>query len=104
MACIHFRKEKKLNFTKIDLPENIIEVSGIHEHCLALSKEGKVFGYGKNFNGIMGFDSDIEIISKFKEIPSLCKYKIKAAYAGVDHSLFLTDEDKVLHCGENDCG
>lgn len=40
----------------------------------------------------------------FTEISSLKKYKIFAAYAGVHHSFFQTNEGEVLECGSNECG
>lgn len=83
---------------------NIINISGLYDHCFAVSKEGRVFGRGSNNSGQLGISKETKEVSKFSEISSLKKYRIKAAYAGVISSLFQTYKGKVLACGDNDCG
>lgn len=79
----------------------IIGLSGTWFHCLAVSKDGEVFGQGENYCGQLGFEKDICEVNKFKKIESLNNYKIKAAYAGGTHSLFQTIDGKILACGCN---
>lgn len=95
--------EKSL-FVKIDelSMQNIIWISGTNEHCFAVSKDGRVFGFGKfSFNrlGLTGYDKT----TKFIEIYTL-RTKISLVFAGYDHSIFITSEGKVLTCGYNDYG
>lgn len=97
---------KELTFSQVGSLNGIkiIGVSGIYQHCLALSEDGKVFGYGKNDSGELGIGEEIKKLDKFKEIESLRKYKIKAVYAGNNFSLFQTDKGELLACGENKYG
>lgn len=98
----------KLNFKIVKELEgkNIVDVNGTFNHCFAVSKEGKVFGYGSNQYGELGMkleDTTIDV-NEFTEVLSLNKYKIKNAYAGFDHSLFRTENGKILACGSNYSG
>ena len=81
--------------------QRIVCVSGKYEHFLAVSKEGHVFGRGINENGEIGLGERTQSASSFTEILSLEGYKIRAAYAGCNHSLFETQEGKILSCGYN---
>ena len=47
---------------------------------------------------------DVEKAEKFEKVDTLKKFKIKRAYAGVEHSLFLTNNGDVLACGCNNSG
>ncbi|KAK8887327.1 hypothetical protein M9Y10_038366 [Tritrichomonas musculus] len=91
------------NFTLINelKGETFIDISGTNEHCFAVSKKGKVFGYGSNIFSRLGI-SDYN--GKFCIIDTLNKYKITGAFAGFDHSLFITSEGESLACGYNDYG
>lgn len=82
----------------------IANISGIYNHCFAVTKDGRVFGCGSNNSGQLCASKDIKEFEKFGEISSLKKYKIRAAYAGVISSLFQTYKGKILASGENDCG
>lgn len=84
--------------------EEIIEVSGTVETCLAVSKEGRVFGLGSNEWGQIGLGTTRRLSSKFTLITSLRNYNIISASAGCFHSLFVTSHGKVLACGNNGCG
>ncbi|KAK8890682.1 protein kinase activity protein [Tritrichomonas musculus] len=81
----------------------IIEVSGIYDHCLAVCKDGRVFVRGSDRNGSLGLGGGRSSESEFTEIRGL-KHKIISASAGGAHSLFITSEGKVLACGWNNCG
>lgn len=84
--------------------EEICFISGIHKHCFAVSKEGKVFVCGDNKFGRLGIGLDKTEAVKFTEVTELSKFIITFAYAGVFHSLFLTNEGKLFTCGRNNCG
>lgn len=81
--------------------KEIVWISGILNHFFAVSKYGSVFGLGSNENGELGLEKKIQQVSTFTYISSLKGYKIKAAYAGLCHSLFQTFDGKVLSCGNN---
>lgn len=81
-----------------------IDISGTFEHCLAVSEEGRVFGLGSNYNGALGLGRKLKKADKFKEIHGIESLKIKAAFAGFNDSLFLTEDGQVLSCGNNSCG
>lgn len=95
-----------LIFEQIETFKNtkIINVSGTFEHCFVITEDGKVFGIGSNENGKLGIGKETEKVNEFTEIKSLSKYKIKAAYAGWSHSLFQTENGKILACGSNTAG
>ena len=94
-----------LSFSRVKelVDEEIVCLSGTHSHCLAVNKEGHVFSWGSNEEGQLGLGEETESVSVFTEISSLQKYKIKEAYTGPYHSLFVTEEGKILACGYNNC-
>ena len=84
--------------------EEIICISGTHKHCLAVNKEGRIFGFGSNEYGQLGIGDGTKSVSLFTEISSFKGYKIIASYAGGYHSLFETCNGQILSCGNNDFG
>ena len=82
----------------------IVWLSDTNRHCLAVNDEGRIFGIGNNKHGELGIGEKKKSLDKFKEISSLNEYKIKGAYAGCEHSFFITQEGKVFSCGQNKCG
>lgn len=46
----------------------------------------------------------IKEVEKFTEIKSLKKYEIVEVFAGYSHSLFKTDNGKIISCGWNYSG
>ena len=81
--------------------QGIVCLSGTYNHCLCVSSEGRVFVRGSNSSGQLGLGEETKSVSSFTMISSLFGYKIRAAYAGHDHSLFETQEGKILSCGHN---
>lgn len=81
--------------------KDVIEVSGIWDHCLAVCKDGSVLTSGSNIVGQMGIGEESSSIDEFVKIQGLNAYKIVSASGGVGHSLFITSEGKVLACGSN---
>ena len=92
-----------LNFSKSDSlsSEEIKNISGTSNYCLAVSKTGRVFGLGSNKCGQLGLSKETLKFSSFTELSSLSKYEITAAFAGFYHSFFVTCEGKILSCGQN---
>lgn len=79
-------------------------VSGTKDHSFVVTKEGSVFGRGSNEYGQLGLGKEVKSVSSFTEISSLDGYRIREAYAGYHHSLFVTIEGKILSCGPNNFG
>lgn len=79
-------------------------ISGYSEQCFAVCKDGFVFGIGSNLFGQLGKGKGEIRYYKFTLISSLRDYKIVSAFAGGAHSLFVTNEGKVLGCGTNRYG
>lgn len=84
--------------------KEITNISGVYDHYFAVTKDGRVFGRGKNNSGQLGLSRSTKEFEKFTEISSLSNHKIKAAYAGAITSLFQTYKGRILACGDNDCG
>ena len=84
--------------------QEIVCVSGTYEHCICVSRKGRVFARGSNSHGQLGLGKETSSVSSFEEISSLSGLEIRAAYAGGRHSLFETREGKILSCGWNICG
>lgn len=99
-------KYEEDKFIKVEELEGIkiSQISGTFEHCLAVSSDGKVFGWGLNKSGCIGIDKKYEKIENFIQISTLANYKIVNAYAGLSHSLFQTDSGMLLACGSNKYG
>lgn len=82
----------------------IVDISGSFHHCFCVSENGKVYGYGNNAYSILAISKKIKKIDKFIEIRKLKKRHIVEVYAGYSHSLFKTDDGKILACGWNYSG
>lgn len=83
---------------------NVIQISGTHHHFFAISNDGIVYCRGHNSSGCLGTGQGIDKSKKFIQVTSLLNCKIKNAYAGCDHSLFQTEDDKIIACGNNAYG
>lgn len=83
---------------------NIVQISGVMLHCLAVSNDGRVFGFGSNIFGKLNLPKETKEVNQFTELKAFGKVKIKAAFAGFQHSLFITYIGKVLACGINKQG
>lgn len=79
-------------------------ISGYSEQCFSVCKDGCVFGIGSNLFGQLGKGKGEIRYYKFTLISSLRDYKIVSAFTGGAHSLFVTNEGKVLGCGTNRYG
>lgn len=82
----------------------IVHISGTRNHCFATDRNGTVFALGSNSNGRLGIGENVKQTDEFLPVQPLENYKIKEAYAGNNHSLFLTTDGKVLACGSNNYG
>lgn len=80
---------------------NISQISGTHHHFFAISDEGVVYCRGRNSSGCLGTGHGIDKTKKFIQVTNLLNCRIKSAYAGCDHSLFQTEDGKIIACGNN---
>lgn len=96
----------KHSFTLVSELEGIeiSQISGTYDNCLAVSKDGRVFGRGSNSYGQLGLGEGRSSERKFTQITIPNGHKIISASIGYNHSLFITSERKVLTCGSNFSG
>lgn len=97
-------KEGSVKFKTFLKGIKVVDISGSDESLFAVIEDGRVFGIGNNRFGQLGLGDKQFFYDQFTEIESLRKYKIIEAYAGNCHSLFRTEEGKILGCGNNPCG
>jgi len=87
----------------VDVKIVAVSSSPCSVHILAISDIGHVYAWGSNKQGQLGLGD-----KKDRKCPTLIKeltgYKIVSVATGRKHSLFLTDEGKVLACGDNCSG
>lgn len=81
-----------------------VQISGMWDHCFAVTEDGRVFAFGTNASGQIGLGSQIKSVNTFTYVETLSQYKIKSAFAGYMHSLFITEDGSVLACGRNSFG
>ncbi|KAK8898105.1 hypothetical protein M9Y10_000374 [Tritrichomonas musculus] len=101
MSSIANRGEN-VNFVEVKELEGIqiVSLTGKYQHCLAVCKDGRVFGRGSNSNSRLGMSKNEYV--KFTEINTFKKKcKIVEAEAGFGHSLFKTSDGKIFACGSN---
>lgn len=85
--------------------KKFVQISGTCQHCFAVTNTGRVYGIGSNEFGQLGLGNKApKLVQKFTILDTIKQHKIKAAAAGVNHSLFLNEEGKVIACGKNDRG
>lgn len=100
------QEKKPLNFSEVTefSDQTVIDVSGNSYHCFIVLEDGRIFGYGANYSCCLGFSDETNSVDSFAEIESLKDYKIVAAFAGYNHSIFKTSESKMIVCGNNKYG
>lgn len=96
----------ELNFSKVKELDGIeiVDISASFDHCLAVSKNGKTFGFGSNEYGQLGLGRLKKEVKKFTEISSLKKFSVCKVFAGSNHSLFQIPGGQYLSCGSNSYG
>ncbi|OHS93380.1 hypothetical protein TRFO_40301 [Tritrichomonas foetus] len=78
--------------------KNLSCISAGDLQSVALYKDGSVFGWGKNFNGHLGFPKEVEDVKfpiKINGLPKIIDVKCGSRFI-----LFLTEEKKVLIASE----
>ena len=84
--------------------KRFVSLSGTFKSCFAVTDNGLVYGHGSNDHGKLGLGRDMWGTDGFKKIKSLQDYKITNAYAGCFHSIFKTDDGKIVGFGWNRYG
>ena len=98
----------KLSFFEVQEMKGIkvSSIIGIYEHCIAVTKDNKVFVFGNWFysDGKLGLEYNVKSTSKFTEILSLRQCRIVSSYAGSFHSIFKSFNRNLFGCGDNTHG
>ncbi|OHT14051.1 hypothetical protein TRFO_15546 [Tritrichomonas foetus] len=96
-------QEDQSIFSKVTyLNAKIIQVSGVYEHCIAISEDGRVFSIGSNNHGQLG-NSNMEKIEVFTQMTALKNLFFCHAASGYYFTHLLTKEGKVYTIGNNIC-
>lgn len=97
---------QEFQFTEVKELSNvqIIQISGVMLHCLAVSNDGRVFGLGSNIFNKLALPKETKEVDKFTELKAFGRSKIKGAFAGFQHSLFITFTGQLFSCGLNKQG
>lgn len=84
------------------LPIRYIErIRAGHSHALLKSRAGKLYGFGSNDHGQLGFPSDVAWCFKPTQIPAFVDIPVKTMACGYDHSVVTTEGRKVYTFGRN---
>lgn len=99
-------KENESFFNEVKELANLsaVDVSGISNFCHVVLEDGRVFGRGDNYYCKLGFPEKVNRKDFFFFVDSLSSYNIVAAYCGTFHSIFKTNDGKMIVCGNNSRG
>ena len=76
--------------------KHVVDIAGSHRHALVVLDDGRVFGFGSNEDCRLGMPQDTRYFHDFVELKSLKGNKIVSTFAGYVHSMFKTDDGKVI--------
>jgi len=86
-----------------DVPVVAVGVGSNSACCMAVTEDGKVYSWGRNEKGELGLGD-----TKDRQCPTLISelsgHTVIKVCTGKSHSLFLTEEGKVLSSGSNSAG
>lgn len=88
-------------FVDISLNQDAIQIDSGLENMIAITKQGNVYGRGKNVFGELGL-GDNNMRNHWTPILFPCK--MKQVSCKFTHSLFLSENGQVYSCGENNNG
>ena len=82
--------------------KTLIDVANGRNHTLFLFEDGTLFGFGSNFYGQIGINSDVDT-SKIIKFPTFIQTEKKfvSVAAGFKHSLAVTDDGVLYGWGDN---
>lgn len=108
VSSCHISSDGKIesSFILVKELENVkcVQISAMWDHVLAVTEDGRVFAFGSNVSGQIGLGIEVRSVDSFTLVETLSEYKIKAAFAGYMHSLFVTNDGTLLSCGRNSFG
>jgi uncharacterized repeat protein (TIGR02543 family) len=93
-----------ITYFEIEETEKITFISNGESHSVALSDKGRIFTWGSNFNGQLGLGDTVVSSSNVPQIinpPLLSGEIVTSISAGRNHTLILTDRNRVFGWGEN---
>lgn len=82
----------------------IVSIACGEAHCLALSKEGGVFAWGRGYEGQLGTSKSVEVLSVPKYISSFQGNRITQVACGQRHSVAIDYVGNIYSWGEGRCG
>ncbi|KAK8884394.1 hypothetical protein M9Y10_043504 [Tritrichomonas musculus] len=81
----------------------ITRVFAFSNHALALTEKGKLRAWGNNTHGQLGMGMT-EKNNKFGKVTTLQDVPISLVSCGREHTVFVTDDGRLMGCGANNCG
>ena len=81
----------------------VVDVSVGYGHLFAVDESGRVFGWGQNTNGQLGWKESSSYLTP-KLVKPIQNFKINMIACGDDHSLFLGFNGSVWSAGKNSFG
>ncbi|CAG8442511.1 17764_t:CDS:1 [Funneliformis caledonium] len=104
------KKKEKLYFEPIkifhDLDQRVIDVACGQYHTVLLTHDGKIFTFGLNKYGQLGYDSPAKV--QFSDIPKKIEHgsisRVKSVHCGWNNTIVICDDGKLFICGRNDHG
>lgn len=106
----NYAHDNKTKLTKCSFQTNevIIDVGVNVTQSIFLTAEGNVYACGNNENGQLGVGHSNQIttghVSNNYPIVKCLVQNVKQISVGVDHTLFLTNDNRVYGCGKNEFG
>ncbi|OHT05247.1 hypothetical protein TRFO_27051 [Tritrichomonas foetus] len=102
---IDYSEEENSGFIEVDGLQDIIikSISGIYDHCVAISSDATAYGIGNELSHKFGHEPLVSN-EKFVKISTMEGKRINYASAGTDHTLFITEKGELFACGRNDSG
>ena len=114
MGCEKYRNKSVPQAERIDslLGSNAILIAAGDRHAFAVTSTGEIYGWGNGKNGQLGLGEDVfDFEGSHVQIPLristgdlLNNGYIVGLAAGQSHSLFWTNQGKLLGCGSNKYG
>ncbi|CAI2170616.1 3048_t:CDS:1 [Funneliformis geosporum] len=104
------RKKKNIFFDPIriflDLDLRVIDVACGQYHTVLLTHDGKIFTFGLNKYGQLGYDSPAKV--QFSDIPKNIEHvsisRVKSIHCGWNNTIVMCEDGKLFICGRNDHG
>jgi len=80
----------------LGLKDDIKKICGGQDHSVLLTKDGKVYTWGRNQYGQLGLETDQEVVNEPQRVNI---EKVVDVSCGANHTIFLTKEGSIYACG-----